>query len=427
MTETTVPASTDTATPVRRGLGRDYTNLLTAYSVQTLGEGVLIAALPLLAARLTSRPLLISWVGLAQELPWLLLALPGGMIIDRYNRRRLMVSAQAVQAVMLLLVAVLATFHLVSIWLLYVVAFALGCGDVIFTGANRAVIPLIVDRDKLESANGRSVTAETVGRQFLGPPLGSALFAFLLPLPFWLDALTYLASLLLIARIRGCAQRFDPPRPDPAAPPRSRWAEATEGMRFLLGHRVLRAVIILAAVSNFGLFMAQSVLVLFAAKVLGVGNEGYGLLVAAMAIGGVLGGLFSRRIVDRFGPRRLVILVPITSALSLLSIGFFGHQPVVVVALFFIRSANLALWNVMAQSLSQRLVPNELRGRTITAGRMIAFGALPLGALAGGATATLWGLNAPWIVGGAVHLITALLFLPALSRWPASTPTPTHD
>lgn len=407
----------------RRGLGRDYNRLLAAFSVQTLGEGALIAALPLLASRITHDPRLVSWVGLAQELPWLLLALPGGLIVDRYDRRRLMLGTQLAQAGLMLVLALLATIHLAWVWPLYLVAFALGTGDVLFTGASRAVIPAIVDRAELETANGRNVTAETVGRQFLGPPLGSALFAFALPLPFWLNAVTYLVSVLLISRVRGDG-RFSPAalRPAPGAVrPTSRLSEATEGLRWLLRHRVLRAVIILAAISNFSLFMVQSVLVLFAQRVLGLGNIGYGLLVAAMAVGGVLGGLVSKRVVTRFGPRKVAMVVPFTSALSLLSIGVIGHQPVVVVLLFLVRSANLALWNVMAQSLSQRLVPNELRGRTITGGRMIAFGALPLGALAGGFVAAGFGLSAPWIVGGLVHLTAALCFLPALRRWPDLT------
>jgi predicted MFS family arabinose efflux permease len=435
----------------RRGLGRDFTLLLSAYSFQTLGEGVLIAALPLLASRLTDNPRLISWVGLAQELPWLLLALPGGVIVDRYNRRRLMLGAQAGQAGMLVVVAVLASMHLAWIWLLYLMAFTLGTGDVLFSGANRAAIPALVAKEDLESANGRNVTAETLGRQFVGPPLGSALFAFALPLPFWLNAATYLASLLLISRIRGGGARFRtapapsaapsaptavqgpavpapataaaPAVPAPASPAERRRLlhEALEGLRFLLTHRVLRAVTVLAAISNFSLFMVQSVLVLYAKHVLHVGNTGYGVLVASMGIGGVVGGLFAKRIVKRFGARTVAVYTALSSASTLLTIGVVGHRPVVVVALFLIRSTNMSLWNVMAQSLSQRLVPGELRGRTVTGARMIAYGALPLGALAGGLVSGDWGLQAPWIVGGTVHLTAALLFLPALLRWPAFT------
>ncbi|MFE3106560.1 MFS transporter [Kitasatospora indigofera] len=416
----------DLAAPPDRkpGLGREYRYLLSAYSIQTLGEGMLLATLPLLAGAITSDPKLISGVALAEGLPWLLLALPGGMIVDRYDRRRLMIVTQAAQAVLLVAVALLATFGLTRIWMLYLLAFGLGAGDVLFTGANRAVIPNVVPSAALETANGRNVTAETLGRQFIGPPLGAALFAFLLPLPFWANALTYLGSLLLISRIRGGGGRFRAGRGDagPAAAQglRGMLAEATGGLRLLARHPVLRAIVVLAAASNFCVTMAQSVLVLFATDVLHVGRSGYGVLVATMAIGGVVGALASRRIVERCGARAVAITVSTASAVSLLAIGLFGRQTVVVVGLFCVWSAGLSLWNVMAQSVSQRLVPDELRGRVSTGTRMVCFGAIPLGALAGGFVAAEHGLRAPWVVGGLLNLVVALLFVPTMLRWPSA-------
>jgi MFS family permease len=415
------------ARPAKRPpLGREFSNLLSAYSIQTLGEGVLVATLPLLASGLTSDPRLIAGVGLAQELPWLVLALPGGLIVDRYDRRRLMIGTQAVQALLLFGLAALASFDLTRIWMIFLLAFALGSGDILFTGASRAVIPALVPAASLETANGRNVTAETLGRQFVGPPLGSALFAFLLPLPFWVNALTYVGSLLLISRVRGGKDRFRPER-GPGARARERklravFSEATEGLRWLVRNPVLRAIVLLAATSNFSVMMAQSVLVLFAKRILHIGNSGYGVLVAAMAIGGVLGALSSSRVVERLDARAVAIGVSVSSALSLLAVGVIGRRPVVVVALFCVWSAGLALWNVMAQSTSQRLVPDELRGRVSTSSRMICFGALPLGSLAGGFVAQLEGLRAVWVIGGAVHVTVALLFVPAILRWPATRP-----
>jgi predicted MFS family arabinose efflux permease len=404
-------------TAKRRGLGRDFGFLSAAYAMQTLGEGVLVTALPLVASRLTSDPKLISWVLLAWELPWLLLALPGGLVVDRGNRQRLMIGAQSFQMLLLVLLAVAVSFDVTRMWMLYLLAFGLGTGDIIFMGASRALLPDIVPHDDLEAANGRNMTAEILGRNFIGPPLGAALFAFLLPLPFWLNALTYLVSVALISRIRHRRLRR---LPDPGAERRSLGAELTAGLRWLLRHRVLRIVVLLAAVSNFCVLMGQSVLVLFAKEVLKVGDTGYGVLVSAMAVGGVAGGLFSRRIVVRFGARAVAVTVSMAGALSLLAIGLFGRNPVEVAAIFCVWSAGLALWNVMAQSLSQRLIPDELRGRVNTATRMICFGALPLGAFAGGMVADSLGLAAAWTVGGAANLAVVLLAVPTLLRWPAN-------
>ncbi|MGF1428283.1 MFS transporter [Kitasatospora sp. LaBMicrA B282] len=448
--QTTATCPAPARTRRRDGLGRDFGQLLSAYAIQTLGEGALLTALPLLAGRMTSDPRLISWVGMCAELPWLLLALPLGVLVDRYDRRKLMIGTQAAQAGLLLLAAVLTSLGLTRIWVLYLLAFGLGTGDIVFLGASRAIVPALVRNDQLEAANSRTTTAETLGRSFLGPPLGSALFAFLLPLPFWLDAATYLVSLVLLTRIRGRATftaRRPTPTPTPApttapattaaptttatapatavpvgtpgAPVRRRLlAEATEGLRWLARHRVLRLVVLLAAVGNFTVFMAQSVLVVFADRVLHVGGRGYGLLLAAMALGGVLGALVSRRVAERVEPRTTALVIRLAGGAAMLAIGLIGRQVWVVVALFGAWSAGLSVWNVTAASLSQRLVPDELRGRVVSASRMVCFGALPLGALTGGLVSSWFGPTAPWTVGGGIGLLVGLAVLPELRRWP---------
>jgi predicted MFS family arabinose efflux permease len=404
--------------------GRDFAYLLSAFSAQTLGEGVVIAALPLLAARITTDPRLVSAVAVGQELPWLLLALPGGLIADRFDRRRLMIGAQAAQALMLIIIAVLLTsFGPTPIWTIAMLAFGLGTGDVLFTGANQAVIPAVVPAAALDIANGRSVTAETLGQQFLGPPLGAALFTFLLPLPFYLDASTYVLSLLLIARVRGGA-RFQPVPATETSRGSRRFlgmvSEATSGLRMVIRSPVLRAIMVLAAASNFCVEMGLSVLVLFAKESLHIGSRSYGILVAAMALGGIVGALASHRVVARVGARTVAIFVSICSAFSLLAIGLFGRQPVIVVALFWIWSADLALWNVMAQTVRQRLVPSEIMGRVTISIRMVCFGALPFGALAGGFVASALGLRATWVIGGILNLIIVLPFIPTLLHWPST-------
>src|SRR5690606_39002005 len=109
---------------------------------------------------------------------WLLLALPCGVLVDRFDRRRLMLRTQAAQGGLLFCFAILASFGFVQLWMVYLLAFLLCTGDILFTGASRAMIPNLVPRSRLETANGRIVTAETIGKQFAGPPLGTALFAF---------------------------------------------------------------------------------------------------------------------------------------------------------------------------------------------------------------------------------------------------------
>ncbi|MFI0452577.1 MFS transporter [Actinomadura sp. 6N118] len=394
--------------------------LWSASFISTLGDGVLLAALPLMAAALTKDPRLVAGVAFAGRLPWLVLALFGGVIVDRFDRRRLMIGTQIGQLSLVTLIAMVATLDLSEIWMIYIFAFGIGCGDILFTGASQAIVPTLVRPDELERANGRLIGAESVSREFLGPPLGAALFAFATPFPFWVDAVTFLLSIVLLARIRTPAPATEPiDTIEPAAVParRGMFAEIAEGLRWLGRARLPRALTLIAAAGNFAEAMALSLLVLFAHEVLGLGDFGFGLLLAAMAAGGVLGSLVSGWVVARFGAREVAIAVQVISPAAWLAIGFYGRNVVVVVALFTVFSIALAMWNVVSVSVRQRLIPNELLGRVTSAGRMLAYGATPLGALAGGFVADTYGLVSPWIVGGVISLLVAAVSLPVLRRW----------
>lgn len=389
--------------------------LWSASLISTLGDGALLAALPLLAAQITQDPRLISAVTFTGRLPWLTLALFGGVIVDRLDRHRLMLWTQVGQMLLVAAIALAAVLGITQIWMLYLFAFGVGCGDVLFMGASQAFVPTIVAPDALDAANGRIIAAESVSRDFLGPPVGSALFVLAAAAPFGLDAVSFALSVLLIARITS------PPRSAAAGPRRPVLADIGEGLRWLARARLPRTLTLISAGGNFCEAMALSLLVLFAHQILGVGNVGYGVLLAAMAAGGVVGGLFSAKVVSRFGARSVAIAVEVISPLAWLAIGAFGRNVIVVVALFTMFSLALSMWNVVSMSARQRLVPNELLGRVTTASRMLAYGATPLGALAGGFVASGYGLVAPWLVGGTLSLLVAVVSMPMLWRWDSDT------
>jgi predicted MFS family arabinose efflux permease len=388
-----------------------FRHLWSASLVSTLGDGALLSALPLLAASLTRDPRLISAVTVTGRLPWLTLALFGGVIVDRLDRHRLMLWAQAGQMLLVTLITLVAVLGLSRIWMLCLFAFAIGCGDVLFQGSSQALVPAIVGRDDLDAANGRLVAAEAVSHDFLGPPVGSVLFALAVAAPFGFDAISFAISLLLITRIK------PPPRAVTAAPRRAVLAEIGEGLRWLTRARLPRTLTLITAGGNFCEAMALSLLVLFARQVLGIGGVGYGVLLAAMAAGGVAGGIFSAKVVHRLGARTVAIAVEVISPAAWLAIAAFGRNVIVVVAMFTMFSLALSMWNVVSMSTRQRLVPNELLGRVVSASRMLAYGATPLGALAGGFVASEYGLIAPWLVGGVLSLLVAVVSLPSLWRW----------
>lgn len=401
------PTSTVRARP---RLGPDWNRLWSAGASSLLGDGMLVAAMPLLATTITTDARQIAAVATAGGLPWLVLSLPAGALADRLDRRALMLGSQGVQAALAAVIAILATTGTAQIWMLCVLAFGMVSAETVFRGAGEAVVPAIVAREHLVAANARQQASLFIAQQSIGPPLGAALFSLALPLPFWLHTVTFAVSLLLISRIRS--------RPGfrPRVADQSIVADVAEGLRWLARSPLIRTLTGLAAVANMATFMAMSTMVLYAEQVLRLDERGYGLLLGAIALGGVLGALISNRVVSWFGLRRALLIVPFLAPLTMLAIGFFGREAVTVGVLAAGGTLGLSLWNVVSFTLRQLHVPTELLGRVGGAAKMIAFGASPIGAMAGGFIAYRWGLAAPWIAAGAFRLLITLLALPVLSR-----------
>jgi predicted MFS family arabinose efflux permease len=192
--------------------------------------------------------------------------------------------------------------------------------------------------------------------------------------------------------------------------------DVVDGLRFLHGHVVIRTLTGLAAVANFTTFMTLSTMVLFATEITGLDERGYGLLLGAGAVGGAVGAVVSTTVVKRVGLRSTLLVVPFIAPVAFLLVGLFGRDPVLLAAMLAAAAFALALWNVVSFTLRQLLVPSEMLGRVGGAAKMIAFGAGPLGALAGGLVAQQWGLVAPWIVAGLLRLAIALVMVPMLHR-----------
>jgi MFS family permease len=420
-----------------------------------------LAALPLLAAELTRDPLAVSVVTFAGWLPWLLFALPAGALVDRLDRRRVMWTVDAARALVVgaLTAAVLAGW--VSIPLLAVAGFLVGAGQTLFENAAQAMVVAVVGRDpgRLERANGQLVASLTVGQQLAGPPAGSAAFAVAAWLPLLADAASFGVSAGLVASIRG---RFraeglpsgtpeprplvpgppnregspapemmappvhspppggpaaDPPPGGPAADPPpvpSLRAEIAEGLRFLFRHRLLRAAVLLVSASNLAFMAGEAVLVLFASDELGLGSRGYGLLLAAVAVGGLPGSLLAARVGQRVPPGRVIVGGVLAGAVVMAGFGL-ATDPWLAGAFHALTGAVWGVWNVTLLSLRQAIVPDKLMGRVVGAIRLIGFGSIPIGALLGGLVARSLGLRAPFLLGAAVLALAALAAAPVVT------------
>ena len=188
-------------------------------------------------------------------------------------------------------------------------------------------------------------------------------------------------------------------------------ADVKEGLTWLAHHRLLRTTTMLSAAANFGTTMGAATLVLY------VGTHRYGVLLSIAAIGGIVGGLFSRAAVARLGGRVVARLCSSVTPLAGIGIGVFGPNLFVVGVLLGVGSMSASLWNVAVVTQRQRLVPPHLLGRVSSAGIMVVWGMQPLGALAGGLIAGWFGLAVPWVVGGGLRIVASVLAIRPLREW----------
>ncbi|MEV4162746.1 MFS transporter [Nonomuraea dietziae] len=386
-------------------LSAAYWRLWWAAGINNVGNGAFTAAVPLLAVTLTHDPRLVSVVSAATYLPWLLLSLPAGALVDRYDRAALMWRAQAVQAVIAGVVAVLAASGHIGIPVLAITSFALGTCEIVVANAAQAILPDIVPRPLLHQANGYQQTITLIGQQFAGAPIGGLLFAVAVALPFAMDAATFALSAVLLATLpRRPLRRIEHP------PLR---AAIADGLRWLARHRLLRTLAVLLSVNTFCGQLGNATLVLLATQTLRLDVPGYGLLLAGAAVGGLLGGLVGARAVQRVGALPALLTALGTNVVVFVGIGL-SPNAVVLGGLLAVNGFVTMLWNVVTVGLRQQIVPSDLLGRVNSVYKMLGWGLIPLGALAGGLVAYTFGLRAPYPVAGVLRGVALAVAMPVL-------------
>ena len=375
-------------TTTRQPLGGRFTRLWSAATVSFLGDGVMLAAFPLAAAQLTDNAMLIAGTQIARGLPWLFFGLFGGALVDRIDRRVAMVTVDLIRAV-----AVAALFFAVwngsaTIALIWIIAFVLGTGEVVFDPASQALVPNVVSTDALQRASGRLIASESVAKELAGPAVGGLLFALAAWTPFLINAVSFAVAAAILAGMRG---RYRPARTDTTTTVR---ADLAEGWQFLRSNRLLLSFAIFGAVSNFAAAAVEATLVLFAIQALHLGDAGFGLLLAAASIGGVAASLTADRTLNRFGPGTVYIVGSAAAGAAML-VAAATSNGAVCAALFAIVFAAIAYGDVLAYSLRAELVPDHLRGRVNSIYRTMLWVAWPLGALVGGLLVTTVGVRVP--------------------------------
>ncbi|WP_102224376.1 MFS transporter [Acidimangrovimonas sediminis] len=415
---------------------RGFGLLISASAVSNLGDGVSALAFPWLATLITRDPLLIGVLAMAGRLPWLMFSLPAGVMTDRWDRGRIMVRADLVRLVLTLGVVAL----ILSVpaldgaapggslagagWLMAVLAalsFLLGTAEVLRENAAQTALPAIVAPADLERANGQLWSAEHLMASFLGPPLAGVLIAAAVPLPFAFDAATFAVAAGLVALIAM-------PRLAPVATRRRFLAEMAEGIAWMRANPFVLRLAVMLGLMNALFTAGQTVLVLYAQDILHLGAVAFGGLMTAGAMGGIAGGLLCPGLVRRLGGDRSLQLALAMMAVSDLVIMAATSAPAVGGAIV-LQVLGGMLWNVVTVSYRQRVIPPLLLGRVNSVYRFFGWGAIPLGALAGGAIVAglepalghVAALRAPYAVaaaGGGALLLYALarLRMPACAK-----------
>jgi len=420
-------------------LGRNHVKLFWASTISNLGDGIGLIAYPWLASAVTRNPLLISLVVVVQRLPWLLFSLPAGVITDRYDRKRLMVTSNTIRAAVTVGIAVVVMTRQgglpgpdvvsdaataittdTALYLMILVAtLLLGIAEVLYDNSAQTFLPSIVHADNLEKANGRLWSGELVANTFAGPPLAALLIAVSFALPFYADAVTFAASAMLIAFIHPAARN----RPTNAAPAGASWqAELAEGFRWLWSHDLLRALAITLGALNLISTLSMATFVLYGQEVLDTSPTEFAILGTGGAVGGIVGGWTASSVAGRIGAGPSLMLSLVGGGILSILIGLMTWWPTVwllLAAFMFVGT----LWNVITVSFRQSVIPDHLLGRVNSVYRFFGWGMMPIGAALGGLIVVIVdqfatrdvALRMPWLVAGVLSLLLFLVAGPLLT------------
>jgi MFS family permease len=391
-------------------LGPGFNRLFSASVISNLSDGLLAVAAPLLAITLTKDPVLISMLSAFVMLPWLLFAIPIGLVVDRVDKRLLVTGTNSLRFVIAGLVALAISTDTITIYWLLLATFLIGICEVAADTAAQSLIPVILEKKNFERANSRLNIAETVIQNFVGAPLSGFLYATAIVLPFMLNSIGFLIAAIFVFLIPAHLIVTPQDQDKKEVKRDSFTSEIKFGLNYLWNDKPLRRLV--ATTTSLGFFysLSTSTMILFLTEVLGLQAKYFGVLMAGAGSGAVLGGLVTPALSKKFGRGAILAVAIFVSSVTVL---FQGLAPNFWVfgLIGFISSFAITNWNILLMSCYQVLIPAELYGRIHGARRTFVWGVMPIGAFAGGVIAHS-GLRIPLIVGG---IATTLISLSAFS------------
>jgi predicted MFS family arabinose efflux permease len=379
---------------------RDYMLLWSGQTVSALGSNISGIVLPLLILAITNSP---GAAGIAQalfSLPYLIFSLPVGALIDRWDRKRVMILCDVGRAVSLASVPVAMILGVLTIWQLYVNAFIEGTLFVFFNIAEVAALSRVVPKNQLPAATAQNEIAFGTAN-LVGPPLGTTIYQALGQMfPFLLDSVSYIASVISLFFMK---TQFQGER---KAQQRNLTAEIKEGLAWLWRQKLIRAM----AFVTGGVNLANSgtiLIVIVLAKSLGASDASIGPIISVASIGAIIGSLVGGRIQKRFTFAQVVITLLWVEAI-LYPLFAVAPNVLVIGVIFGLGWLTVPIYNVVVFSYRVALIPDELQGRVNSSARLIAWGTQPLGAFAAGQLLEHFGVVPAVLSFGAVLVLCAV-------------------
>jgi MFS family permease len=387
-------------------LGAPFWRFWCAAVLVNVGDGIRLAAFPLLAASLTNSPAAVGFVAAVATLPWLVTGLAAGSLADRRGARALLVISDAVRISALIILVVALAGGVESVSLVAVVAFVLGVGETVRDTAAQTVIPRLVSPALLERANSRLVAGEVAGNEFVGPLVGGFLFAMGAALPFVANSASLAIGILLVLSVPAALLTFATPSDEPDEAIAS---GVRAGLAWLGRHRTLRTLVLAAAFVALADSAWFAIFVLYTEVRLDLNAVGFSTLLAVGALGGLGGAWAADRFIARDG-HALVLLVSMAVTTITPALLVFSSTVWAAVLVVMVTSGAFGVFNVAGASLRHRLVPQRVLGRVVATWRTVVYGAAALGALAGGVLASKRGLEAPFVLSAGLGVIAVAMW-----------------
>ncbi|GAA5158954.1 MFS transporter [Ornithinimicrobium tianjinense] len=374
-----------TATPAAgtRSLFRhhDFRQLWMGDTVSVFGAQFVMFAMPLMAVQLLHADAFeMGVLAMLESLAFLLISLPAGAWVDRWRKKLVIVLGDLLRAALLITLPVAWLLDALTMWQLYVVAFAVGCITVFFDVANQSYLPEIVDGDQISDGNGKLQASQQTA-QVVGPAAASALVRLVgSPLTIAVTAVCMGLSSLFVSRIRHREEPHDP------AARRPLLEEIKEGMSFVLGHPLLRRIVACTGLSNLASSAIFALFVLYAIRTLGFSETTLGVVMSVGAVGGLLGAVSSAPFGRLVGEGRAIPLAATLGGAAMFAVPLASVLPAVPTLLVgqFVMSWAVVVYNIAQVSFRQRLCPKPLLGRMNASIRFLVWGPMPVGAFLGG-------------------------------------------